>query len=270
MNLRNKKQIVYLTKDKPKKRTYKKRAKALDHSLEDAEPLHKSISTTKSRKDTNKETNNITNKKSACPNTASPSTTSPSTTSPSIASANTSHDSSPNTTSQNTSHNKSGQNSVEMNTESESVLEMSYSVKTNSSKTTETRYTESLNSLVSNQETESKTATHTRTNSINYRNFVLVKQLDSQEDVENYLQNKFFYTRITHSQKTKCSSEACQRNSPHDMRLMYSKCNCNKDSCKMKLKIVKCDLNEEFLIYKKSTHKGSLNLSIYGFFSNFY
>ncbi|RNA28690.1 hypothetical protein BpHYR1_019082 [Brachionus plicatilis] len=70
---------------------------------------------------------------------------------------------------------------------------MSYSIKTNSSKTAATKYTNSDNYLDSN-------------------NF--------QEDLENYLQNKFFYTRITHSQKTKCSSETCQTNSPHEMRLI--------------------------------------------------
>ncbi|CAF0849063.1 unnamed protein product [Brachionus calyciflorus] len=107
--------------------------------------------------------------------------------------------------------------------------------------------------------TTTKSSEKTRTGSVNSSIFILIKQLDHQDDVENFIQNKFFYTHISHSQFTNCTSKFCIRDSPHKMRLIYSVCNCKKDSCRLKLKIIKCEIDNEYYIYKKSTHKGKLH-----------
>lgn len=74
MNLKNKKQLAYLIKDKPKKRSYKKRAKVLDNSLEDAEPLNIANLNTKRQKYskmkiTPSRTSNTARQKTTSPNT---------------------------------------------------------------------------------------------------------------------------------------------------------------------------------------------------------
>ncbi|CAF0708035.1 unnamed protein product [Brachionus calyciflorus] len=110
-----------------------------------------------------------------------------------------------------------------------------------------------------NTKSKSNEKTNTNPDSFSYKTFVMIKHCQNQLELDEFFENKYAFTRVTHSHNAPCTLEHCKNHIPHKMRYIKKVCNCKKDSCKFQIKILKCEFQDEFFIYKKSTHKGKLS-----------
>ncbi|CAF1118171.1 unnamed protein product [Brachionus calyciflorus] len=90
--------------------------------------------------------------------------------------------------------------------------------------------------------------------------FKLWKVFESENDFNDYINEKLIHTKTTNSDLVKCTLSECKlsKEVTHNMRRIYRKCNCSKDSCKLRLRIYCCQITQKYFMYKLGEHVGKL------------